>query len=434
MKTDKQVAHIPILRLALPMIVTNITVPLLGLVDVAIVGHIGDATYIGAIAVGSMVFNVIYWVFGFLRMGTSGMTSQALGRRDLTDCTRQLARSCVVALAVAAAILVLQTPLKRLAYLIISPEADVVPLVDTYYNICVWGAPPMLLLYSLSGWLVGMQNTRLPMVVSITQNVVNILASLVLVFALGWRIEGVAAGTLTAQYAGALMAVVLTAHYYGRLRIHYHGRGLLRWQAMRRFFSVNTDIFLRTLCLVAVNLYFLAAGAQQGTLILAVNTLLMQLFMLYSYIMDGFAYAGEALSGRYLGAHNDRALHATVRQLFAWGGAVVVLFTTVYAVWGTPFLHLLTSDATVVSASADYFPWAVAVPVAGMAAFIWDGIFIGTTLTRGMLLSSAIATAVFFAVYLLLRPALANHALWLAFILYLLTRGIVQTVVFSGRR
>ncbi len=419
-----------ILRLALPMIVTNITVPLLGLVDVAIVGHIGNAIHIGAIAVGSMIFNVIYWVFGFLRMGTSGMTSQALGRRDLTDCTRQMARSAVVALSIAAAIIILQVPIRHVAFLIIRPDPEVVPLVTTYFNICVWGAPAMLSLYSLSGWLVGMQNTRLPMVISITQNIVNILVSLVLVFSLHWQIEGVATGTLIAQYAGALMAVVLIIRYYGRLHPYFQVQGLLRWMAMRRFFSVNTDIFLRTLCLVAVNLYFLAAGARQGTLILAVNTLLMQLFMLYSYIMDGFAYAGEALSGRYLGAQNFKALRTTVRQLFYWGAGVVVVFTTVYAVWGTPFLRLLTSDTAVIDASAEYFLWAVAVPVAGMAAFIWDGVFIGTTATRGMLISSAVATVVFFAVYLFFQTSLANHALWLAFILYLLTRGIVQTFLF----
>lgn len=411
------------------MIVTNITVPLLGLIDVAIVGHIGDATYISAIAVGTMIFNVIYWVFGFLRMGTSGMTSQALGRRDLTQTTRQLARSAVVALAVASLIIILQVPLKHLAFAVIRPDDEVIPLVSVYFNICVWGAPAMLVLYSLSGWLVGMQNTRLPMFISITQNVVNILVSLVLVFGLGWRIEGVAAGTLIAQYAGLLMAVALIACYYGRLRRYFSGKGLLRWKEMSRFFRVNTDIFLRTLCLVAVNLYFLSAGSRQGALILAANTLLMQLFMLYSYIMDGFAYAGEALSGKYLGAGNYAALRKTIRHLFGWGGTVVVIFTSVYALWGPSFLTLLTDDATVIHTAVDYFPWAVAVPLAGMAAFIWDGVFIGTTYTRGMLISSVIAAAVFFIVFLLLRHLWGNHALWLAFILFLLVRGIVQTVL-----
>ena len=411
------------------MIVTNITVPLLGLIDVAIVGHIGDATYISAIAVGSMIFNVIYWIFGFLRMGTSGMTSQALGRRDLTQTTRQLARSVVVALAVAALIIILQVPLKRLAFTVICPDAEVIPLVSVYFNICVWGAPAMLVLYSLSGWLVGMQNTRLPMWVSITQNVVNILVSLVLVFGLGWRIEGVAAGTFIAQYAGLLMAVVLIACYYGRLRRYFSAKGLLRWKEMSKFFRVNTDIFFRTLCLVAVNLYFLSAGSRQGALILAANTLLMQLFLLYSYIMDGFAYAGEALSGKYLGAGNHAALWKTIRHLFGWGGAVVVIFTSAYALWGPSFLTLLTDDATVIHTATDYFPWAVAVPLAGMAAFIWDGVYIGTTYTRGMLISSVIASAVFFLVYLLLRSVWGNHALWLAFILFLLVRGIVQTVL-----
>lgn len=423
-----------ILRLALPSIISNITVPLLGLVDVAIVGHMGSAVYIGAISIGSMIFNILYWVFGFLRMGTSGMTSQALGRRDLCAVTQIAVRSLAVGLVVALAIIVLQVPIKSGAMLILHPETEILSLASSYFNICVWGAPAMLMLYALSGWYVGMQNTRFPMIISISQNVINIGASLFLVYGMGMKVEGVAMGTLIAQYAGAAMAFFLLLRYYGRLRVHFQRKGLFDSVKMLDFFKVNSDIFLRTLCLVAVNLYFLAAGSRQGAMMLAVNTLLMQLYILFSYVVDGFAFAGEAMSGRCLGAANINALRTTVRRVFFWGWMVALAFTLTYALGGMRFLGLLTDQHEVVEAAAAYFPWAVAVPLAGVAAFVWDGVFIGVTATRGMLLSSAVATVAFFVLFLVFRAALGNHALWMAFVVYLLVRGAVQTWIWRHEK
>ena len=420
-----------IFRLALPSIVSNITVPLLGLVDVAIVGHMGSAVYIGAISIGSMIFNILYWVFGFLRMGTSGMTSQALGRRDLTAVVQLLGRSLAVGLAVALAILVLQVPVKAVAFLILAPDSEILRLSSLYFNICVWGAPAMLTLYALMGWYVGMQNTRFPMLISITQNIINIVVSLTLVYGLGMKVEGVALGTLIAQYAGVAIAIFLWIRHYARLRRYFRCKGVFVYVKMLDFFKVNSDIFLRTLCLVAVNLYFLAAGSRQGAVVLAVNTLLTQLYILFSYVVDGFAFAGEAMSGRYLGAGNAMGLRQTVRRVFFWGTAIALLFTVAYALGGERFLTLLTDEASVVKAAAAYFPWAVAVPLAGVAAFVWDGVFIGVTATRGMLLSSLVATLVFFAVYAVFRASLGNHALWMAFVVYLAVRGVVQTALWK---
>ena len=419
-----------ILQIALPAIVTNITVPLLGLVDTAIVGHMGSAAYIGAIAVGSMIFNLVYWLFAFLRMGTSGMTAQARGRRDFQEVTRLLLRSAVVSLGIALLIVVLQWPLRELMLWFIGPTPDVRPLVVTYYNIVVWGAPAVLGFYGLSGWFIGMQNTRLPMMISVMQNVVNILASLTLVYGLDMKVEGVAIGTVVAQYAGFLMAGALLGRYYRRLWRSHRFSLSSDLLPLTSFFRVNRDIFLRTLFLVSVNLYFTSAGARQGATILAVNTLLMQLYLLFSYIMDGFAFAGEALGGRYWGAQNMVAYHDVVRRLFVWGGGMVVLFTTVYVVGGMPFLQLLTDEPRVVEASRGYMWWAYLIPLAGVAAFVWDGIFIGTTQTRGMLLSSLIATLVFFASVVVMMPKIENHGLWLSMILYLLTRGLVQTIIY----
>lgn len=421
-KRDQQ-----ILKIALPAIVTNITVPLLGLVDTAIVGHMGSAAYIGAIAVGSMIFNLVYWVFGFLRMGTSGMTAQARGRRDFSEVTRLLVRSGWVSLSIALLIVVLQWPVREGMLWFIGPSDDVRPLAVTYFNIVVWGAPAMLGLYSLSGWFIGMQNTRIPMFVSIMQNVVNILASLTFVYGMGMKVEGVALGTVVAQYSGCLVALWFLWRYYRKvLRLRGQSSHL---SPLISYFSSNRDIFLRTLCLVAVNLYFTSVGARQGATILAVNTLLMQLYLLFSYILDGFAFAGEALGGKYWGAKDMDAYNDVVRRLFGWGALMTALFTCMYIIGGMPFLRLLTDEPQVVEASQAYVWWAYLIPAAGVAAFIWDGLFIGTTQTRGMLISSAIATLVFFVTAATTIGIMGNHGLWLSMILYLLTRGIIQTLI-----
>lgn len=421
-----------ILNIAIPSIVSNITVPLLGMVDVAIMGHLGNAAYIGAIAVGSMIFNVIYWLFGFLRMGTSGMTSQAYGARNLEEVTKLLLRSQLIGLLIALAIILLQYPIAQGALFLMRPTAEISQMAQRYFEVCIWGAPAMLGLYGFMGWFIGMQNTRIPMFISIMQNVVNICVSLVLVLFAGMNIEGVAIGTLVAQWSGMLAAVgFFMAHYRPKLLIHFNMKGVITQSAMTSFFKVNRDIFLRTLFLVSVNFFFTSAGAAQGTMMLAVNTLLLQLHTIFSYFMDGFAYAGEAVGGKYYGAKNKFAFNDTIRRLFVWGGAMVLAFTLLYALGGRGFLALLTNDQQVIISALPYFGWTIALPLAGMAAFVWDGVFIGITATRGMLTSSAISALLFFATFYLLRPFLGNHALWLAFILYLASRGWIQTYLFK---
>lgn len=428
MNTDNR----EILQIALPSIVSNITVPLLGLIDVAIVGHLGAASYIGAIAIGGMLFNIIYWIFGFLRMGTSGMTAQAYGQQDKAEMMRLLTRSMGIGLLIALSLILLQYPIERIAFTFIETTPEVQQSASTYFRICIWGAPAVLGLYSFSGWFIGMQNSRYPMFIAITQNIVNILVSLWLVYGLDMKIEGVALGTLTAQYAGFFMACGLWMHSYQPLRIHASLHTLLDRQAMYRFFQVNRDIFLRTLCLVAVTVFFTSAGAVQGEVILAVNTLLMQLFTLFSYIMDGFAYAGEALAGKHIGADNRNGLRQMTRQLFGWGIGLALAFTLLYGIGGESFLGLLTDEQSVIEASSTYLYWVLAIPLAGFAAFLYDGIFIGATATQLMLRAMTIAAAAFFLIYFSLRGVWGNHALWLAFITYLALRGIVQG--FLGRK
>lgn len=420
-----------ILHIALPAIVSNITVPLLGLVDVSIVGHLGDMAYIGAIAVGGMIFNVMYWLFGFLRMGTSGMTSQAYGRRDLSEVVRLLMRSLGVGLAVAFCMILLQIPLRNFALFIMEPAENVRRYAEIYFDILIWGAPATLGLYSFTGWFIGMQNSRLPMAIAIIQNVVNIAASLVFVFGIGLKVEGVALGTLVAQYAGLFVALWAWLSIYGRLRRYFYWKALFAWSQMKGFLSVNRDIFLRTLCLISVMLFFTSAGSWQGETILAVNTLLMQFYMIFSYIMDGFAYAGEAISGKYYGAGNRAGLSVAIRHLFGWGAVMAVVFTLLYIIGGKAFLLLLTDDECVVSAADRYFYWTALIPFTGMAAFIWDGIFIGCTKTRGMLLSMFVSALAFFAVFGSLRHSMGNHGLWLAFIMYMAMRGFMQTLIWK---
>ena len=429
-----------ILRLAIPSIISNVTVPLLGLVDLAVVGHIGNEAYISAIAVGSMIFNVMYWLLGFLRMGTSGMTSQAYGRQDGQECMNILVRTLMIGVGMGLLFIVAQRGIEwGMLRLMNTPEASW-SFVATYFRIVIWGAPAMLGLYGLTGWFIGMQDTRTPMVVAVLQNVVNILASLIFVFILGWKISGVAAGTVLAQWAGFVVSLYaaykritlgkesgLMTDKNGSISLQTTFRRVLTMRGeWGEFFRVNKDIFLRTLCLVAVNFFFTSAGGKQGAMMLAVNTLLMTLFTLFSYLMDGFAYAGEALSGKFYGAGDTKGLRITVRRLFSFGVIMALMFTAVYVFGGVGFLHFLTSDGSVVTAAQPYLFWAYLIPMAGMAAFVLDGVFIGLTATKGMLFSTAMAMIVFFVVYYLFWNSFGNDALWIAFLSFLGMRGIAS--------
>lgn len=316
-----------------------------------------------------------------------------------------------------------------------SPTKAVADFASIYFRICVWGAPAVLGLYSLTGWFIGLQNAKYPLYVAIVQNLVNIAASLFFVFVWHMDVAGVALGTVIAQYCGLTLSLYYCHRMHRRLGLPYTfvPSSVFRKNAIRRFFSVNRDIFLRTLCLVCVTLYFTSAGSRQGEYILAANALLMQYFTLYSYFMDGFAFAGEALSGKCAGAGDYQALKKVIRNLFLWGSGVALIFTLFYMAGGKALMNLLTNEASVVATASDYLPWAVLIPFAGLSAFIWDGVFIGLTATRYMLLSMLGATLTFFSVYLSLFPIWQNHALWLAFLLYLFVRGLMQHLLYRNK-
>ncbi|MGN0086892.1 MAG: MATE family efflux transporter [Alloprevotella sp.] len=434
-----------ILHIALPGIAANATIPLLGLCDTAIAGHLGGAEVLGAIAVGGMMFNLMYWLLGFLRMATGGLTAQAHGRADGGAVYGTLLRSVLTGGLLSLLLLAGQQPLKGLALAWMAPSAAVVAGTETYYGILIWGAPAVLLSYSLTGWFLGRQNARPPMYVAIVQNLVNIALSLTLVCGLKMGIVGVAVGTLASQYVAAVLAVALGLAVYrkeaaavvpaGRRR-HFMKQQLAgnreQRQATRRFLATGRDIFLRTICLVAVTTQFTAAGAALSDTALAANALLMQFFIVFSYIMDGFAYAAEAIGGKLYGAGDTIAFRRLIRCLTGWGAGLAAAFTLIYATSGSLFIRLLTDIPEVVTAATALLPFVVAIPVAGVAAFLFDGLFIGTTSTREMLVAILVSAIAFFALLEGLPASWQAAGLWTAFLCYLILRGTVSALLCPG--
>lgn len=423
------------MRLALPSVVSNITVPLLGLVDLGIVGHLGKSEQIGAIAIGTTSFNMLYWIFAFLRMGTTGLTSQAHGAKNSEECAITLMRALLTGMVISLLLCILQVPLLHLITAMMQPSEAVLPYFQTYFSICIWGAPAILCSYALTGWFIGMQNTRIPMWVAIVQNTLNIAVSLVLVLSLGYGLKGVAAGTVIGMYGGIVFSVIMAIRLWkkeGLMMPSLHS--ILNRNGLFKFASVNTDIFLRTICLVCVMSFFTYAGSHQGDDFLAANALLMEFFMLYSFFMDGLANAAEALSGECQGANDKSLLRSTIIALFKWAVVLGIIFTLIYIFGGLQMLHWLTDQTSVIYTAFHYLPWIWAVPLVSILAFVWDGVFIGLCWSRGMLISMFFATIVFFAVYFMGITTMHNNALWLAFLSYLATRGITQTIIWVRRK
>lgn len=422
-----------ILRLAIPNIVTTLTVPLLGMVDLAIVGHMGSSVYIGAIALGTMIFNMIYWNFGFLRMGTSGLTAQAFGAQESREIMSVLARACSIGWIIAFLLLLLQKPLSSLVFRIVEGSPQVEEIALQYFRVCIWAAPATLGLYAFKGWFIGMQNAKTPMWIAIFIDVSNIAFSVFFVYVCNMKIQGVALGTVLAQYCGLGIALFCWWKNYHSYRSFLNWKEVFEVGKMLSFFRVNADIFLRTLCLIAVFTFIPAVGAKYGDDYLSANTLLMQFFTLFSYIMDGFAYAGESLVGKYVGARNNDMMHKVIRSLFYWGLALSALFVLMYACFGNGLLHLFTDKEEVVAFAQQYYVWVLVIPFVSFAAFLWDGILIGAMASQIMRNVMFISTAAFFAVYYIMAPQWGNHALWLAFMVYLGFRGLLQALFFYGK-
>ena len=415
-----------ILGLAIPSIISNISIPLLGMVDLALVGHLENIEYIGAVAIGSMIFNFIYWGFSFLRMGTTGLTAQAYGSRNLTESILTLSRSVFIGLGGAMIILILQKPIELLSFSVLHSSENIEKFARQYFYIRIWAAPATIGLYSLTGWFIGMQNTRFPMIITIFVNVLNILFSLYFVLVLEMKSDGVALGTVIAQYAGLCLSLILYYQYYRKLNKHWDFEKMLDSTALKKFFLINKDIFIRTLFLIFAFAFFTAESANMGDEILAINTLLLQYFMFFSYLIDGFAYAAEALTGKYIGAQAPEKLKQNIKILFIWGTVTSIPFSLSYLLGGEFILGLLTNNQELIELSSEYLFWIALVPIITFPAFILDGIFIGATASAGMRNSMIISILVFYLpVYYLLKVPLGNHSLWLAFMTFMMSRGIL---------
>lgn len=428
-----------ILRLSIPSILANLTVPLVGMVDTAVAGHLPSgsaAAFIGAISVGAMLFNLLYWNFGFLRTGTGGLTAQSFGREDMHGCALILARSLALALGVSVVVLLLQRPFVRLGMLCVKASPEVEGLALRYFSVRIWAAPATLSLMAFSGWFVGMQDSVSSMWKDFVVNGVNIVASVVLALGVGsWRgigFEGVAWGTVIAQYSGMLFCVAVCLLKYRRPVFGGFSlgelKGMLQAVELRGFFKMNLNLFGRSLGFTAIYIGYTMIAAGYGDMMLACSSIMMQLLMLFSYFTDGFAYAGEALTGRFIGAQDKPMLRRTVKYVFVWSMSLAVAFVFIYMAAGTPLLRLLTDDESVVSACRQFLPWLVLMPPLGCAAFTWDGVYLGATASRGIFVAMAGAAVCFFAVWFagraLLSPAgaLAIHLLMAAYFAHLAFR------------
>lgn len=415
-----------ILALALPAIISNITVPLLGLCDTAVAGHLPEVAAIGAISVGSMMINVFCWLFGFLRMGTTGLVAQAYGARNRGRCLGILRKSLVAACVVGVLVLVAQGPLWDALMALMKPDRDVQELTRQYYRICVWGVAPQLVIMTLTGWFIGLQNTRVPMWIAIGVNVVNVALNVLLGLVLGYGVRGVAMGTTVSNWIGCAVAVGVCVSWVrgrsGVLRtITEHTDGRVAWQEL---FGMNGYLFVRSACIMAVSLSMTAYSARMGAVSLAANAVMMQFFLLFSYFMDGFAFAGEGLVGKYHGAGDSCMIGRSVRALLKWGAWMAVIFFTVYALLTPQITGLLTDKGVVVEHVEHLKVFVMLLPPLTVLAFIFDGIYIGLGRTGAMMWSALAGMALFYVITGMSGLKQDGTALlWLAFEAYLVLRG-----------
>ena len=416
-----------VLRLAVPSILANITVPLVGIVDVAIAGHISDASAIGGIAIGTMLFDLLYWNFGFLRIGTGGMTAQAFGRGDKEGAMRIFTQSATIALGAALFIWLIQWLFITLVLGLVPCSPEVASFARKYYFVRIWAAPATLLLMVFKGWFIGMQNTVAPMVCDLVVNGVNMAASWLLAVNTPLGALGVAYGTLIAQFTGLLVAIGLLLGRYRKMFRYIHLRASLRWRQMKRLFVLNGNLFVRSLCFMVVYVGFTSLTSRYGDGPLAIGTIMMKVFMLFSYFIDGFAYAGEALTGRFVGAQDRLSLRKAMRILFFWTIGVGIVCTAIYALSGEGMVRLMTSDVSVVEGSRPFLPWMVAMPLISCLAFMWDGVFVGAVAGR-QIRDAMIGAAVGFVLsYILLRRQLGIQAVYVAYFVHLLVRTVWLT-------
>ena len=421
-----------ILRLAIPNILSNLSVPLLSTVDTALMGRQESAAYIGAVALGSLLFNFIYWSFSFLRMGTTGLTAQAFGKGDKPAISNILGRALITALAGSLLILLIQIPLANISFGILDASDTVESLAKEYFYIRIWAAPATLALYAMMGWFFGMQNVIYPLILTIVINAVNIVCNIWFVNYMGMKADGVAWGTVIAQYTGLLTAAGLFRYKYFHLIKYFQRKVIFELNALKKFLALNRDIFIRTFCLIFAFAFFDNESAKQGDVILAVNAVLLQFVSWMSYGIDGFAYATESLTGKYLGAGNKPFLKKAINYSFLWAMGFSVLYSAAYFVFGDALLSVFTDQENILKQASQFMFWIVLFPIVATPSYIWDGIYIGYTASIAMRNTMIIALATYISFYYLQLHFMdwGNDGLWLTLLVFMAARGGVQWLWF----
>jgi multidrug resistance protein, MATE family len=413
--------HRAIVKLAVPVMISNVSTPLIGVVDTAVVGQIPNAAYIGAAAIGGLIFTFVFWGFGFLRMGTTGLTAQALGRRDLGEVAAVLGRSLLIAMVAGSALIVAQWPIREASFAAIHAGPQVESLARGYFDIRIWAAPATLANYALLGWFIGLGRTDIGLILQLVLNLTNMALDILFVLGFGWGVRGVAFGTFTAEVCAAVIGTVIARHHLRGLGGHCSLRQILTPAALKRTFAVNGDIMIRTLALISAFLWFASQGARQGDVVLAANSILLQFISVAAFFLDGFAFSTEALVGRAIGAAHRTGLTLAVKMTTAWAAGVAVLVSAALLLCGPWTIDRLTVDLATRAAAQSYLPWAALAPLVGVWAFQLDGIFIGATQTADMRNAMLVSLGIFLAAWWLLRP-FGNHGLWAAFYVHYVAR------------
>lgn len=415
--------HRRLLNIAVPVVLSNMTIPLLGAVDTAVVGQMGQAAPIGAVGLGAIILTGLYWIFGFLRMGTTGLASQAIGAGDRAEADALLTRALLVAFAGGAAIIALQWPLFAGAFLLAPASDEVEAMARDYMAVRVWSAPALIALYGITGWLIAAERTRAVLAIQVVMNGMNVVLDLWFVLGLGWGVQGVAVATFLAEWSGFALGLwfcrdaMLRGHWKDWPRVFDAAR-------LRRMGVVNGDILIRSLLLQAIFVSFLFLGAGLGDVPLAANQVLLQFLHITAYALDGFAFGAETLVGQATGARRRAALRRAARLASLWGLGTGAALASVFALAGPAIIEVMTAAEPVREAARDYLPWVVLAPLLGAASWMLDGIFIGATRTRDMRNSMALSAAIYAVAVLALTPAFGNHGLWAALIISFVVRGV----------
>ncbi|MFK7774977.1 MAG: MATE family efflux transporter [Saprospiraceae bacterium] len=421
-----------ILRLAIPNIISNISIPLLSTVDTMLMGRLSEM-HIGAVGVGAMIFNFIYWNFGFLRMGTTGITAQAFGKKDDSEIMQTLSRALLVALILAVMIFLLQIPFGKMSFYLMNISSDQYHLVEEYFYIRIWAAPATLGLFAMMGWFFGMQNAIFPLIITVFVNLVNILLSYFFVKTLNWDVAGVAWGTVIAQYAGIVLSFFLFYGKYKSYLAQFSQKAMLQIDALKQYLTINRDIFIRTFCLTFAFGFFYSQSSVAGETVLAANVILLQFLNWMSYGVDGFAFASESLVGKYAGAKDQTNLKKAIRLSFVWGMVLAVGFSLTYWIFGTELLFIFTDKENVIEASLPFLFWMIVFPVISTPCYIWDGVYIGLTASKAMRDTMLVALVIYILFYFLLKDGYGNHGLWAALLIFMGARGLIQWVYYRSQ-